>query len=146
MRVGLAVKLAAMDRSSSEAKESLLDAAQAHIANTPFPAEFKTKGKCNHWTFRPYIIDAKNATVKHIIAAEPGYFGVSLARLQWNVMMCAGQPQPNVLEGPAEDSPLLFADKEVLEVNISNAFMEGAGAVPYTYCEVYAPQELNTFV
>ena len=55
-------------------------------------------------------------------------------------------PQPHVLEGPAEDSPLMFSDKEVIEVNISNAYMEGAGAVPYTYCEVYAPSELSTMV
>ena len=126
-------------------REGVFESTQ--IARTPFPAEFKKKGKCSHWTFRPFITEAKNATVKHIIPAEPGHFGwLSARQLMHAFTGASGQAQPNVLEGPAEDSPLLFADKVVLEVNISNAFMEGAGAVPYTYCEVYAPQELNTMV
>jgi hypothetical protein len=60
--------------------------------------------------------------------------------------LVAGQPQPFVLEGPGEDSPLLFIEKDIITVTIENVFMDGHGAVPYTYCEVYAPTDISTHV
>ena len=51
-----------------------------------------------------------------------------------------------VLEGPGEDSPLLFIEKDIITVTINDVYMEGSGAVPYTYCEVYAPLDISTHV
>ena len=46
------------------------------IADTPFPLDFKKKGKCNHWTYRYKWHEAKNATIKTILAPEPNHFGI----------------------------------------------------------------------
>jgi hypothetical protein len=69
-----------------------------------------------------------------------------LILLSPHMTLIAGQPQPFVLEGPGEDSPLLFIEKDIITVTIENVFMAGHGAVPYTYCEVYAPTSFNTLV
>ncbi len=62
------------------------------------------------------------------------------------IYLSAGQAQPNVLEPPAEDSPLLFLEKQIIQVDIENVYVEGGSAIPYTYCEVYAPSDINTMV
>ena len=53
-----------------------------------------------------------------------------------------------MLEGPFFDSPLLFVEKQVVSVTIPDAHvMEGDRvAIPYTYCEVYAPVDIMTNV
>ena len=43
--------------------------------------------------------------------------------------------------------PHNFTDKAVIIVRINEAFLEGElDAVPYTWCEVYAPRGLDTRV
>ena len=53
-----------------------------------------------------------------------------------------------MLEGPFFDSPLLFVEKQVVSVTIPDAYVtEGDRvAIPYTYCEVYAPVDIMTNV
>ena len=62
-----------------------------------------------------------------------------------------GQRQPNLFEGAKIDMPLMFIEKQVISVSIPSAFLEGGDdqgevAIPYTYCEVFAPTELMTKV
>ncbi len=45
-----------------------------------------------------------------------------------------------------DDAPLLFVEKQVVAVKIEPAFVEGASAIPYSYCEVYAPSDIITNV
>ena len=49
--------------------------------------------------------------------------------------------------GPAFDAPHVFAEKQIISVEIPNAYMEGGEEViPYTYCEVFAPSDIVTQV
>ena len=57
-----------------------------------------------------------------------------------------GKPGPYLLEGEADDFPLIFKDKRAISVTIDNVYIEGLGAVPYTDCEVYTPLGYNTDV
>ena len=58
-----------------------------------------------------------------------------------------GMAQANMLEGPLFSSPHVFVEKQVIAVTIANAFLDGTTeAIPYSYCEVYAPTELMSDV
>ena len=61
-------------------------------------------------------------------------------------LCCAGQPWPNLLEGEADDYPLIFKDKRLISVSIDNVYIEGLAAIPYTDCEVYTPLGYHTEV
>ena len=62
-------------------------------------------------------------------------------------MLTAGVAQAAVLEGTFEPSPHMFVEKQVVAVNITNAYLDGTKeAIPYTHCEVYAPTELMSNV
>ncbi len=54
-----------------------------------------------------------------------------------------------MLEGSIEEEnmPHLFVEKQVIAVTIRNAYLDGTKeAIPYTYCEVYAPREIMSNV
>ena len=62
-------------------------------------------------------------------------------------MRGAGFAQPNVLEGAFEQLPHYFVEKQTLLVQLPQAFVIGADqAIPFTYCEVFAPTWLMTNV
>ena len=47
-----------------------------------------------------------------------------------------------MLEGPVDDVPHLFLNKQLIAVTIPDAFMDATKeAVPFTYCEVFGPRE-----
>ena len=51
------------------------------------------------------------------------------------------------LQGLLADVPLMFTDKQLISINIPNAYLDGDRvAIPYTYCEVYAPLEIMSKV
>ena len=51
-----------------------------------------------------------------------------------------------MLEGPFFDAPNLYLEKQIVAITIPNAFVtEGDRvAIPFTYCEVYAPVDIMT--
>ena len=44
------------------------------------------------------------------------------------------------------DVPLLFPQRQLMQVDIDGGFVEGEHGITYTMCEVYAPQSLATQV
>ena len=61
-------------------------------------------------------------------------------------MNISGSVRPQVLDGEASDSPMLFVEKQIIAVAIADGFMEGAAGIPHSCCEVYAPSEHMTNV
>ena len=50
-------------------------------------------------------------------------------------------------QGETPDVPLMYIEKQIIAVTIENAHLGGGEmAIPYTYCEVYAPLEIKTNV
>ncbi len=50
-------------------------------------------------------------------------------------------------QGETPDVPLMYIEKQIIAVTIENAYLGGGEmAIPYTYCEVYAPLEIKTNV
>ena len=65
------------------------------------------------------------------------------------IVVCyfAGTRNANVLEGTLPDASIYFAEKQIVAVSVSNAYLEGqAEAITYTDCEVYAANGILTDV
>ena len=110
------------------------------------PVEFKEAFGCGAWSYRLNWLEAQNATITNLTFADgTQFFGfIHLVHQMHEPHRVAGMKQAQVLEGPDADLPLLFAEKRVILVTIRDVYMDGAEAVPYTACEVYATSNFNT--
>ena len=59
---------------------------------------------------------------------------------------CSGKPEANFVEGSVPDSPLLFIDKQIVDITFKDVYMQGQNALLYTKCEVYPNQGFATDV
>jgi hypothetical protein len=57
-----------------------------------------------------------------------------------------GKPEARIFEGIVADTPLLFTDKQIMDITIKDVYMTGPGALLYTKCEVYPNQGIATDV
>ena len=103
-------------------------------------------GKCKDWTLRMDWYEAKNVTIDVVQEPDPEPFGASFYTLYIVSYASTGQPWPHLLEGEADDYPLIFKDKRIISVSIDNVYIEGLAAIPYTDCEVYTPLGYHTEV
>ncbi len=124
----------------------------SQVSLTPRMEEFNTKGQCDSWSFRLHWQDAQNVSITEVLTGEQGHFGMLSCLIAPSLCPTfhLGPEKANVLDGDFENIPLIFKDKQVISVNIPDAFLEGGSdtyaAIPFTYCEVYAPQEHMTKV
>eukprot|EP00054_Salpingoeca_dolichothecata_P026414 m.188814 g.188814 ORF g.188814 m.188814 type:complete len:426 (+) comp25649_c1_seq17:1169-2446(+) len=98
------------------------------VEQTPSP----DTGKCSQWKMRFDWLKARDVAIDIIDVPEMDYFGIPEG--------------PRICSRSDEsfDIPLRFKDKQTIAVTIENVYMEGAGGVMYTDCEVYAPIGLQT--
>ena len=62
------------------------------------------------------------------------------------IIMLSGSDGTQTLQGVNKSHSLLYVEKQYVAVQITNAFMEGDSAIPYTNCEIYAPRDFQTHV
>ena len=93
--------------------------------------------------------DAKNVSIETVLEPDTEPFGMQIGHnlnIIYHVHVQSGKPGPYLLEGEADDFPLIFKDKMAISVSIDNVYVEGLSAVPYTDCEVYTPLGYHTEV
>ena len=74
--------------------------------------------------------------------------GIELTNGMGSLFVHPGQPNAFSLNDDAGYHPLRFIEKQIIMLEIPNAFMKQGDGYPliYTYCEVYAPRDMTTNV
>ena len=58
----------------------------------------------------------------------------------------SGRASAHMLSGTVEDTPLLFLDKQTIEVTVVDALVQGKDGIVSGYCEVYPTNGIITNV
>ena len=114
------------------------------------PKENRKYG-CRNWTFISDWHQASNVSLT-VVRPTDGhtYFGRHHLHQSTKYMeaehLGAGREQANILEGTVEDTPLYFAEKEIVAIEIEDAFVQGSTGIVYSHCEIYPNMGINTDV